>query len=307
MQLTIGIPIFNGVEYLTNLLRSIEEALVDADFSCEVIVVDDGSTEDIKSAVESFASLPLVLHTFPENMGTAHAFNKILETMQGEFMLRLDADTVVNKEAIAGLLTYMEKNANIGAVVPKLVGPKGDNQSTVEMTFKEPYEWVSDYALWLKKIFRKQFNVLDTLHQPTQVAYTGTGAIMIRKEVIQSIGLLDTDIQFFMEDADYVWRITSAAWKVMYHPGFQIMHVGGHSGVLYIHMRPKSLTNLHKFYRKHRPGQANQLVLDASILIGTVISTLLLLPALPLMLVKEFKPIIVRAANSYLSVYRWYL
>lgn len=306
MKLTVGIPVFNGVEYLRNLLDSLELALKDVDFLYEVIVVDDGSTEDVKGVVESFPSLPLVLHTFTENMGTAHAFNKILETMQGDFLFRLDADTVVNKEAVAGLLAYMQMNTNVGAVVAKLIGPKGDNQSTVEMTFKEPYEWVSDYALWLKKIFRKKLNILDTIHQPTQIAYAGTGAIMIRREVIEAIGMLDTDIQFFMEDADYVWRITKAAWKVMYHPGFQVLHIGGHSGVLYIHMRLISLTNLHKFYLKHRPGKTNQIILDISILLGTSVSVLLLIPAIPLYIAPQFKTILVRAYTSYLSVYRWY-
>lgn len=306
MHLTIGIPIFNGVEYLRNLLNSIELAMKDAEIEYEVIIVDDGSTEDIKGVVDNFPSLPLVLHTFSENMGTAHAFNKILETMKGDFLLRLDADTVVNADAMTGLLAYMEQHTNVGAVVPKLVGEKGDNQSTVELSFKEPYEWVSDYALWLKKIFRKKFNILDTLHQPVQVAYTGTGAIMIRKEVIETIGMLDTDIQFFMEDADYVWRITNAAWKVMYHPGFQVVHIGGHSGILYIHMRPISLTNVHKFYLKHRPGKIHQVILDISILTGTTVSVGLLILALPLFFVSRFKPILIRAYTSYRSVYQWY-
>jgi len=76
--------------------------------------------------------------------------------------------------------------------------------------------------------------------------------MMVRRPVIDQIGLLDEDIFMFGEDIDWCWRMKEAGWQVYYLPEAVIYHLHGASSRL----RPIGATiDLHKgmqvFYRKH--------------------------------------------------------
>jgi len=92
--------------------------------------------------------------------------------------------------------------------------------------------------------------------------------MMVRKEAIDAIGLLDEDIFMFGEDIDWCWRLKEAGWKVVYMPTGSVYHYHGASSRL---RRVGATINLHKgmevFYRKHHsahyPSLFNALVYSA--------------------------------------------
>jgi glycosyltransferase involved in cell wall biosynthesis len=84
---SVIIPVFNGEKYLG---EAIESVLVQNDFRLEVIVVDDGSTDDTAKITESFGSS--VRYYYQKNAGAGAARNHGIILARGEFFAFLDAD-----------------------------------------------------------------------------------------------------------------------------------------------------------------------------------------------------------------------
>lgn len=310
MELTIGIPAYNAKNDLRKLLASIEEELASSGLDFEVIIIDDGSTDSSAQVIPDEFPWSDFIH-LKENVGIAQSTDYILEKMRGEYLLRLDADTRVTAAAVKKLLEIAKEDKKIGVLAPKLVDAEGNLQPSVETHFKHPLEWFLDYTLWLKKLLPKQHltsevRCSDTEAVPT--AYMASAAVLISKKAIEEVGGVDPAMEFFMEDADWIWRINLAGWKVLYFPNAKIVHIGGQSGELYIHTRERSLKNLYYFYRKHCPGRWNQFLLGTAILSGSLLSLVLAISFYPLSLLKpRWQEIEKRTLKSFVNVLRWHL
>lgn len=91
MQISFGICTFNRSKDLRNLLINL---VPQTDENCEIIVVDDGSTDDTPDVLNKFASN---IRAFPEkNAGLAAARQKIVEQARGEFIVFFDDDAIPN-------------------------------------------------------------------------------------------------------------------------------------------------------------------------------------------------------------------
>ena len=84
---------------------------------------------------------------------------------------------------------------------------------------------------------------------------------MVRREVIDQVGLLDEHFFMYFEDNDWCLRIRKAGWKVYYNPHAEIIHLGGQSLVQNPAAQEAYYQSLHYFYAKHY-GQLNVLLLD---------------------------------------------
>lgn len=316
MDLTIGIPVYNGREVLRQCLSSVFQNIKDIDF--EVIVCDDGSTDGTSEMVEKeFPQAELLKN--PQNFGVSKSMNRILETVRQrriqrrEYFLRLDADTKVLPGSIEELIEFLGKHPKAGIVAPALVDEKGNTQRNYQERLQTPLWWFKEYALWLSKGWTR---VASRFHDgpgarnyTRQVSVLGSAAILIRKEVLEKVGFWDENLPFFMEDADFTMRIKSAGWEVWYYSSVAIQHLGGHSDEkIYIHCRDRSLQSLYFFTRKHFPGRLNQTVLTCSILTGSVISLILAsLTFLPSRFNAKAKIITDRAMRSFVNVFRWHI
>ena len=104
-KISIIIPLYNQKEFVG---RAIESALDQSHGDKEVIVVDDGSTDDPQSVLDSFGSDIVVVHQ--ENRGLAGARNSGIKKSQGEVLQFLHSDKVVNyqlKESMEILLVFV--------------------------------------------------------------------------------------------------------------------------------------------------------------------------------------------------------
>lgn len=71
-------------------------------------------------------------------------------------------------------------------------------------------------------------------------------AMLIRRQVIQQIGLFDEHFFAYLEDADHCFQVNKTGWKIMYLPIAQIIHLGGQGGS---RLQPyRSIFELHRFY-----------------------------------------------------------
>lgn len=225
-----------------------------ADF--ETFVVDnnsgDGSVEMLK---ERYPNVLLTENL--DNVGFAVACNQVIPQANGQYILLLNPDTTITDNAISTLACFLDQRSEVGAVGPKVLNPDGTLQLACRRSFPSVsaaffrLSYLSKLFPANEKIARYNLTHADPDKELEVDALSGS-CMMVRKEVVDKIGLLDEDIFMFGEDIDWCWRIKENGWKVVYIPDSIIYHVHGASSRL----RPIGATiNLHKgmevFYRKH--------------------------------------------------------
>ena len=113
MKVSICTSVLNQSEYLKRMIASVQ-AQTFTDW--ELIIVDDGSTEDIKSLVESYHDTRFVYSRFPENRGIPHGLNYAFALASGDYLQPLSADEWISPDKLAVQVDYLDKNASIGCV-----------------------------------------------------------------------------------------------------------------------------------------------------------------------------------------------
>ena len=131
IRLSIIILTWNQRDVLHRCLDSLMPAI--EGISHEVIVVDNGSSDgSLQMLEQSFPQITVIANA--ENRGVAAARNQGITASTGRYILILDNDTVVNAEAIEGMLTYLEQNPQSGIVACRLL----NEDHTVQNSMK-PY------------------------------------------------------------------------------------------------------------------------------------------------------------------------
>lgn len=112
--ISVIIPVHNQQNYLGRCLRSIlDQSLAKSDY--EIILIDDGSTDNSKSIYNVFLD-NIILIKHKKNLGLPSALNKGIKCAKGRFFIRLDADDYVHHEYLKILSLFLSLNDNIDAV-----------------------------------------------------------------------------------------------------------------------------------------------------------------------------------------------
>jgi GT2 family glycosyltransferase len=240
------------------LLRDCLKALSNDEHkdSFELYVVDNASGDESLSILANEFSYVNVIAN-DDNVGFSKACNQVIPKAKGEYVLLLNPDTVVVDNAVSILAAFLDNNPECGAVGPKILNEDGTLQLACRRAFPSPT--AAFFRLtYLSKLFPQhplfaKYNMtyIDSEQAASVDALSGS-CMMVRKNVIDKIGLLDEDIFMFGEDIDWCWRIKQAGWQVFYNPQAVIYHSHGAASRL----RPIGTTfDLHKgmevFYRKH--------------------------------------------------------
>lgn len=120
MKISIIIPAHNRVGLLYEAIDSVIRLKLD---SCEILVCDDGSTEDIASVCKAFADKGYdITHSrTEENLGAQVARNRGMELARGEFLLFLDSDDALSEEGLPDLLKAFEYDPSLDYVYGKVI------------------------------------------------------------------------------------------------------------------------------------------------------------------------------------------
>lgn len=192
----------------------------------EVIVVDNASADDSVAMVGAcFPQAELIAS--PDNRGFAGGNNLAMERARGRYLLLLNSDTRVESGALVGLVDFMETHPEAGAVGPRLVHADGALQLSCGRLPDLTSELVN--KLLLHKLL-PYFKLGRWDHAEIRAVGWVTGAcLLVRREVAQQVGRLDTGIFMFYEDLEWCMRIRKAGWKIFYYPFSQVLHLGGQS------------------------------------------------------------------------------
>lgn len=231
IQLSIIIVNFNVKEFLEQTLVSVFKAV--AGIPTEVIVIDnasiDGSIELLK---KQFPKVKTIANK--NNVGFGKASNQGLRIARGKFFVLLNPDTIVQGDTFTKTITFFDENSETGLLGCKILNPDGSLQLACRRSFPTPWVAFSKLsglsALFSKSELFGKYNLtyLDP-DQAYEVEAISGSFMMIRRETVEQVGLLDEAFFMYGEDLDWCYRVGQSGWKVMYYPHTQIIHFKGES------------------------------------------------------------------------------
>ena len=251
--LSICIVSWNTRELLDACLVSIRT--IPDEVTREVIVVDNASGDGTAEMVRAdHPEVTLIANA--DNRGYAAGNNQAIEVARGEMILLLNPDIVVLEGALDTLVRFLEDHAEAAAVAPRLVLPDGSVQASCR-SFPTP-DVVLYEALGLSRLFPRSrrfgkyrmtwwdYDDERPVDQPMASAF------LVRRSVLEEIGLMDEQFPIFFNDVDLCERIWDAGGEVWYTPHASMVHVGGAStGQVRRRMLIESHRSFVRFYRKH--------------------------------------------------------
>ncbi len=231
LQLSIIIVNYNVKHFLEQCLYSVYKAL--GNISAEVFVVDNNSVD---------GSLGLVKEKFPQvkiiankvNKGFSAANNQAILQSSGKYILLLNPDTVVQENTFIKTLDFMETHPDAGGLGIKMLDGKGNFLPESKRGLPKPS--VAFYKIFgLAKLFpqSKKFGQYHLTYLDKnsnhQVDVLSGAFMLMRKDCLDKVGLLDETFFMYGEDIDLSYRITKAGFKNYYFSESSIIHYKGES------------------------------------------------------------------------------
>jgi hypothetical protein len=241
---------WNTRELLRNCLESVEATV--RTLSHEIIVVDNASTDGSAAMLrERFPAVKRIENS--ENRGFGAANNQALRVMTGRYALLLNSDAVLTENAASELFTCMETHPEAAMACGQLLNADGSRQNSIA-AFPTLLTLMTNISL-LEYLFPRQFPSKRHSHSGVVEVDSGIGACMIvRKEAIDAIGMLDERYYFFFEETDWAFRMHRAGWKVLHVPTAFIYHMQGQSIGRNLRSRIEFYRSRYQFFRKWKSG-----------------------------------------------------
>ena len=202
----------------------------------EVIVIDndsqDGSIEMLKA---QFPHVRLVENF--ENVGHSRAMNQGIKLSKGEFVILLNPDVVLLNGSLDKMVDFLRSNPKTGAAGGKELRPGG--KFFWRSRRRKIVPWIEIIALFggnrlrnvplLERFFPDEWMRDVPEDQLCKVAILSTACMMVRREVFDTIGLLDETFWLMSEDVDISLRMGQAGWDIYYLPQAPFYHCHGES------------------------------------------------------------------------------
>ncbi|MFK7949202.1 MAG: glycosyltransferase family 2 protein [Saprospiraceae bacterium] len=262
MKLSVIIVNYNVKYFLEQVLHSVRRA--SEGLAVEVFVVDNNSVDDSVAMVrEKFPEVILIANK--ENTGFSVANNQAIRVSKGEYVLLLNPDTVVEEATFSKVINFMDEHPEAGGLGVKMIDGSGEFLPESKRGFPSP--WVAFCkTTGLSKLFPKspKFNryhlgYLDK-DETHEIEVLAGAFMMMRKSVLDEIGLLDEAFFMYGEDIDLSYRIVKAGYKNYYFADTTIIHYKGES------TKKGSLNYVRTFYnamiifaKKHFQGEQAKL------------------------------------------------
>lgn len=200
-----------------------------------VVIVDnasgDGSAERLESAVEErgWSEWASVLRS-PVNGGFAAGNNLGIRSIEATAYVLLNSDTLVRPGALRALRQAMRLHTDAGIIGSGILTAQGDQDHSFFRVTAPLSELVRAANTGPVTRLLRQFDlVLPPTEEPIEPGWVGFACVVIRREVIRTVGLLDDGYFMYFEDVDYCRRARQAGWRILYWPHAKVVHLGGGS------------------------------------------------------------------------------
>lgn len=261
VDLSVIIVSFNTKKLLIACLKSIESKT--KGIKSEVIVVDNGSKDGLVEELKRQQKNNQLVIFNKKNVGFAAANNQGIRKARGRYILLLNSDTAVSSDIFKEMVFWMDQNQKAGIATCMLKNQDGSIQGTGGYfpTLPRVFSWMTIQDLPFVDKFIKPFHPMRSrsfdkgtvFYETKKELDWVTGAFfLVRRQVVDEIGLLDEDYFMYVEELDYCYRAKERGWKIWYLPEWQTTHFGGASSTSEFALLSE-YKGVKLFYKKHYP------------------------------------------------------
>jgi len=229
-DVSIVVVTYNALPWIEQCLAGVE--------GYETVVVDNESTD---------GTVPLVRERFPdvrvlerENRGLAAGWNAGIRATDRPYVFILNADAwLARGDSLDTLVDVADAHPRAAVVGPRLRFPDGRLQRSVR-GFPTPWRIATEY-LFLRKLAPTS-RALNAFYgagfdhaSERQADFVMGAAMLVRRQAIDEVGLLDEQFFLFSEETDWCYRFVRAGWEVLFTPAAEVVHVYGavHGGRMF--------------------------------------------------------------------------
>ena len=281
-RLVVSIVAWKGADLTIACLGSLDPERASVP-GMRVIVVDnaspDGAADRVAQAIADNAWQGWVtLIRAPANLGFAAGNNFAIRAMlaeqhPAEYLLLLNPDTLVRPGALRILLDFVATRPQVGIAG----GRSEDLDTTAQMCcfrFPNAVNEVLGYLAIgaLDRVFHRHLTRLGIPAQPREVDWVSGAFMLVRKAVIDDIGLMDEGYFLYFEETDFARRAQRAGWRCWHVPQSRIVHlVGQSSGVTVRNQAPRRMPSYwfesRRRYFVHHHGRSYTALTDLLVIL----------------------------------------
>jgi len=222
MRCSVVILNWNGADMLRRYLPSVVQYTTMAD--TEIVVADNGSTDDSKAVVEGFPTVRWI--ALDTNYGFAEGYNKSLEGIESEYTVLLNSDVEVSEGWLTPLLDFMDSHKMVGATMPKIRSDRDRTKfehagAAGGYMDRLMYPYCRGRILGYVEEDKGQYDTIERV-------FWATGACLcVRTSIYKELGGLDKDFFAHMEEIDLCWRMQCRGYALYCIPQSVVYHLGG--------------------------------------------------------------------------------
>lgn len=245
MKLSVVIVNYNVRYYVEQCINSVLKASKGID--TEVFVVDNHSQDGSVEHLQKVFGDRIILIDSNHNLGFSRANNMAIRQSSGEYVLLLNPDTFVAEDTLQQVLAFMDEHPKAGACGVKMYNADGSRAKESRRGLPTPF------VSLMKMLGRSDRYYMNHLSwdEPGKIEVISGAFCMLRRSVLDEIGLLDEDFFMYGEDIDLSYRVLKSGYENWYVPA-SMLHYKGEStqksSFRYVHVFYQAMLI---FFRKH--------------------------------------------------------
>lgn len=252
MKLLVVILNYRVTDLTVDCLHSLAPHVGDVDRT-RVAVVENGTgpeaAERLRREIESNGwSAWADLTVLPVNLGFTGGNNVVVRdalrsAQPPEYVLLLNADTLVRKGSFDELVRFMDAHPRAGVAGSRLIWPDGETQGS-------PFRFVGVLGAIesgirsrvVSRVLKHSISIAPKPQGTSRVDWVSGASMILRRSMLERVGLLDEGLYTYFDDIDLCLRARRAGWETWYVPSSVVVHLEGRStgiGAHAVRRRPK--------------------------------------------------------------------
>jgi len=233
IKVSVIIINYNTFTHTCDCIRSVIKYTQSVEY--EIILVDNASTEcDPKMFLKEFPQIKLIKSA--DNGGFAYGNNLGIENAEGEYILLLNSDTLLQEDSINKCIRYIEQNKEIGVLGCRMTFPDGKLQYTARRFRSIRWELLDlfrfiPYLLPYKKRVKLMLGKYFRHNESIECDWVMGAFFLFPKTILQQLPGHKLDERFFMYGEDQLWceQIKNLSCKILFYSGTTIIHINSGS------------------------------------------------------------------------------
>lgn len=216
---------FKNPPLLRLCLKSLRDN-ISAAFKYEIIVIDSQSSVETRNIIDEFSGVRII--PFKNNIGYTRGVNEGLRASLGSQVLILNPDIIPVAGSVERISEYLDNNPKVGLVGPRLLNFDGTPQASC---FRFYSAWtmicrrtiLGSFGIGKKAVDRFLMKDID-LEKTAEVDWLMGSALLVSKEAVDKVGMMDQNLFLYMTDVDWAQRFWENGYRVVYYPASRMYH-----------------------------------------------------------------------------------